>query len=281
MAEKKIYVDQNLQGQKLTDAVLLRAGMQTVANLAALNALATSLQGLVETKRVIVFREDISAFYVWDGGGATGAFVQATGGSVAGSMVFRGGLQADVVVDVGATITDGVPTTYSNIKVGHQFIFTTAGTLTADFGSPVVEVGDQLIFKGPIAGETATHAELIAGGAWTVIQNNLGAASNTTLGTVRTATATEVRDGATGAPTPSVIKSDSISARQFSQTGITLVANTAFTLTHNLNTKNVRVVITDSADEEIGLLVVHTGVNAVDITSNVGLSNVKAYITSW
>lgn len=280
MAEKNLYVHQNFNEQQVLNAVLERVGVQTVADAAALATLTTTLQTLPvpETKRVMVFRTDNLTFYVWDGGGATGVF--QTSGSPTGAMVFRGGLDGSSTVVSTTTVTDGT-NTYGNIKTGNTFIFTVAGTLPAAFGSAVVEIGDTLIFRGTTAGEYADNTELTTAANWTIVQNNVGAASNTTLGLVRTATSTEVRDGTTGAPTPSVIKSDSISARQHAPVAFNLVANTGFVITHNLNTKNVSVVIRDSADQEIGVLVEHTSVNTVTITSNVALTGVLAFITSW
>ncbi len=279
MAEKNLYVHQNFNQQQVLNAVLERVGIQAVADAAALATLTTTLQGLAETKRVMVFRSDNLTFYVWDGGDATGVFQPSAGGS-SGAMIFRGGLDGSATVVTGATVEDGVDT-YANIKTGNTFIFTVAGTLPAAFGSSVVEIGDTLIFRGTTAGEYADNTELTTASNWTIVQNNVGVASDTVLGLVRTATATEVRDGSTGAPTPSVIKSDSISARQHAPVAFNLVANTGFVITHNLNTRNVSVTVRDAAHQEIGVLIEMTSVNTITITSNVALTGVFAYITSW
>lgn len=280
MAQKNIYVDHNLNGQSLVNATLNRVGIQVVADATARGTLQTTLQGLVETKRILILQNDTKVFYLWDGNGGTGVF-ESAGGSAAGAMIFRGGLDAAAGVSIsGATVIDGTDT-YANIQVGNVWVFTTAGTLPANMGSHVVEIGDQLIFRGPVAGTFATNGELTTASAWTVVQNNVGAASTTTLGLVSLATSTEVRDGSSGSPAPTVISSGDIDARRHSPSTFNLVTNTPFAISHNLNTTDVTVVIRDSAGQEIDVLVEHTDVNTVTITSNVALTGVKAYITSW
>jgi hypothetical protein len=235
MAENKHYVNLNLQQQQLIDPQLTRAGIQTVANAAGLTSLTTTLQGLVETKRVFVIQSDTLTLYIWDGGGATGAFQASSGTPVTGAMTFRGGLdQASTVIST-TTITDG-SLTYGSIKTGDTFIFNGVGgtaTLPANIGSHIVESGDQLIFRGTTAGATATNGELTTAANWTVLQNNVSAATTTTLGLAREATTSQVNAGVSGAPTPAFVTPETLALRTATdtRTGIVELATDAETQT--------------------------------------------------
>lgn len=235
MAEIKQYVDLNLQSQQLVDANLTRAGIQTVANAAGLSSLTTTLQGLVETKRVFVIQSDTLTLYIWDGGGATGAFQASSGSAVTGAMTFRGGLdQASTVIST-TTITDG-SLTYGSVKTGDTFIFNGVGgtaTLPANIGNHIVESGDQLIFRGTTAGATATNGELTTAANWTVLQNNVSAATTTTLGLAREATTSQVNAGVSGAPTPAFVTPETLALRTATdtRTGIVELATDAETQT--------------------------------------------------
>ena len=74
MAQKKQYVDLNLNGQQLLDSQLNRAGIQTVADATDLSTLTTTLQKLSESKRVFVFQIDNRTMHIWDGAGLSGVF---------------------------------------------------------------------------------------------------------------------------------------------------------------------------------------------------------------
>lgn len=74
MAQKKQYVDLNLNGQQLLNSQLSRAGIQTVADATELGTLTTTLQKLSESKRVFVFQIDNRTMHIWDGDGPSGAF---------------------------------------------------------------------------------------------------------------------------------------------------------------------------------------------------------------
>lgn len=86
--------------------------------------------------------------------------------SVAGAMTFKGGIAFDAT-------EPATPAT------GDTYVFTTAGTNTWE-GSNVVEIGDLAIWGGS---------------AWTFVQNNIGAASETVPGYVELATSAETITG--------------------------------------------------------------------------------------
>lgn len=290
MAEKNLYIHQNLNGQQIINAELNRVGIQTVADSAALGTLTTTLRGLTETKRIIVFRSDIKAIYVWDGNGGTGAFEQVSGGAAGNIFDIRGNLTPTTQIAAA-----------TNVNKGDVWIVTTAGTWynTTD-GNPssidpgfdtgegfLLEVGDIVIYTGPITGEYASNAQLGTPSNWIVLQRNVDAATETTLGLARIATNTDIVNGTSGSPTPAFLNPEKLSyikdnntAYKYAETIATLTANTPYTVTHNLGTKKVKVTITDSNDEEIGLLVDHNGANTIQITSNVTLSNVNVYVSA-
>jgi hypothetical protein len=130
-------------------------------------------------------------------------------------MTFRGGLNAAGPITVTGTVVGDGTNNYDDILVGNTWIFTSAATVTALGGSFVVESGDQLIFRGPIAGATATNGELTNNSSWTVVQNNIGAASETTAGYVELATDAETQ---TGTDTSRAITPANLSSRTATET---------------------------------------------------------------
>lgn len=294
MAEKNLYIHQNFNSQQLINAELNRVGIQTVPDLVTpvigLNALTTTLQGLNETKRIVVFRADNKAIYVWDGNGGTGAFEQVSGGAAGDIFDIRGNLTPTTQIAAA-----------SNVNKGDVWIVTTAGTWynTTD-GNPsavdpgfdtgegiLLEVGDIVIYSGPVTGEYATNAQLGDPANWIALQKNIDAATETTLGLARIASNTDMQNGTSASPTPAFISpeklayvKDNNTAYKYAETIATLTANTPATVTHNLGTKKVKVTVTDSNDEEIGVLVDHNGANTIQITSNVTLTNVNVYVSA-
>ena len=89
-----------------------------------------------------------------------------TFGAIAGAMTFKGG--------IGFNGTEP-----SSPATGDTYVFTTAGSNTWE-GTNVVEVGDLAIWSGT---------------AWTFVQNNIGAATETTQGYVELATSAEAIAG--------------------------------------------------------------------------------------
>lgn len=87
-------------------------------------------------------------------------------GTVTGAMTFKGGV-AFGAAEPGSPLT------------GDTYVFTTAGTNTWE-GSTVVEIGDLAIWNGT---------------AWTFVQQNIGAASETVSGYVELATNAEAITG--------------------------------------------------------------------------------------
>ena len=87
-------------------------------------------------------------------------------GAISGAMTFKGG--------IGFNGTEP-----SSPATGDTYVFTTAGTNTWE-GTNVVEVGDLAVWNGT---------------AWTFVQNNIGAASETVPGYVELATSAEAIAG--------------------------------------------------------------------------------------
>lgn len=108
----------------------------------------------------IGYNDDNDTIYYCTGS----AWVQI--GAISGAMTFKGG--------IGFNGTEP-----SSPAVGDTYVFTTAGTNTWE-GSNVVEVGDLAIWNGT---------------AWTFVQNNIGAATETTPGYVELATSAEAIAG--------------------------------------------------------------------------------------
>lgn len=102
------------------------------------------------------YADDTDTIYYCNGS----AWVQI--GAISGAMTFKGG--------IGFNGTEP-----SSPATGDTYVFTTAGTNTWE-GSNVVEVGDLAVWNGT---------------AWTFVQNNIGAASETVPGYVELATSAE------------------------------------------------------------------------------------------
>lgn len=293
MAEKNLYIHQNLNGQQVINAELNRVGIQTVPDLTTpvtgLNALTTTLQGLVETKRVIVFKADTKSIHVWDGNGGTGVFEQVSGGAAGDIFDIRGNLTPTTQIAAG-----------DNVNKGDVWIVTTAGVWynTTD-GLPSVtdpgfdpdgillEIGDIVIYSGPVTGEYATDAQLGVVTNWIAIQKNIDAATETSLGLSRIASDTDMQNGTSASPTPAFISpeklayvKDNNTAYKYAETIASLLANTPTTVTHNLGTKKVQVTVTDSNDEEIGVLVDRNSATQITLTSNVALTNINVYVSA-
>ena len=87
-------------------------------------------------------------------------------GAVSGAMTFKGGVAFNAAEP-------------SSPATGDTYVFTTAGSNTWE-GTTVVEIGDLAIWSGT---------------AWTFVQNNIGAASETAPGYVELATSAETITG--------------------------------------------------------------------------------------
>lgn len=181
--------------------------------------------------------------------------------AVTGDVIFKGTVDANTSLDTGP---QAVATS------GFQYVVTTAGTLTmtgVTFApSAVAEVGDVVLFT------SATTAY--------VLQRNDVAASTTTAGNVELADSTETAAGTdtARAVTPAGLASalqTNRYTRQYTAT-VTLVADTALTVTHGLAlvSKDAFVInIMDSAGSAISVDVDSTGVDALTLTASVGLTD--------
>lgn len=281
---KQMFIDLDFQGLKISKADLEYASAQVTNDIAAVT---TTIQNDndINTKRIFVLNSVDKLLYIWDGGGPAGAF-EIYGGSNVTEVTVRGGLDQASTVISGATITDGV-LTYSNIKNGHTFVFNGVGgpaTLPANLGGEQVSSGDRLVFAGIPAGQYATNAELTNSANWFVLQSNVEAATDTSLGLVSLASDAEVKAGTQGSPAPTVVQSNQIGQRQYTSGTINLVANTPSNVLHNLGTQNVTVVVRKVGAPNAGSII-DTNVVIVDgnnLTIEVNKAiDVIAYVSSW
>lgn len=155
----------------------------------------------------------------------------------------------------------------SSPKSGDLYIFSSAGTAT-NFGSPIVEAGDFIIYNGA---------------SWDVIQKNvnLQTATDSSTGLVELATQIEVDTGtdASRVITPSTLNGYRVnkaipSILLFENQTITVAGTT---LTHNLNNKNITLDFYDG-DEKIILSYTTPTVNTVTVKSTLQLTGIKVLI---
>lgn len=274
MAEIKQYVDLNLQAQTLKDAVLNTIGLQSVADASSLGTLATALSG--ETRKIFVWQTDIKTLQVWNG-----TSFDAITAPITGALNLRGGITITTQLVAG-----------DNIKKGDLWIFTNAGnwfnTVSGVTGADpgfaaafVVEAGDYAIFTGTPAGTYATTAEIGAEANWSVIQNNVTAATTTTLGLAREATQSQVNTGVSGSPSPAFVTPETnkatLAARKVQSLALALAANTPTDVTHNFTTSGY---ITDKSDVRTNVFLTSTGetvkVSVINAANKVTLESNKA-----
>lgn len=152
-------------------------------------------------------------------------------------------------------------------RSGDLYIFTSAGTAT-NFGSPVVEVGDFIIYNGS---------------GWDVIQKNLDlqTATENSTGLVELATQNETNTGTdTGRViTPATLDGYRInkaipSVLLFENQTITVAGTT---LTHNLSNKNISLEFYDG-DEKIILSWTTPTINTVTVKSTIELPGIKVVV---
>ncbi len=186
--------------------------------------------------------------------------------AVSGGVNYRGGYDA-------ATNTpnlDSSPTAGSILK-GDMYTVTAAGT----FYTEQVEIGDVLIAEIDNAASVSD---------WTIVERNLNTATETSEGTVRLATQTEVDNGTAGAlavtPDKLAVLLGNLSftekfavdlngAGEATVTRTFAGGKTTWTVTHSLNTLDVQVEVKEiSTGETVETDVVSNGVNAVDIVVN-------------
>lgn len=142
------------------------------------------------------------------------------------------------------------------IRKGDHWLITVGGTLS--IGD--VSVGDQLWAK--------VNAPTNSASDWFVVEGNLNQATETSKGIAELATNAEGIAGTnhTNIVTPQVLKA-TLDSRGYG-TNIGNGSATSITVTHNLNSKNVIVVVREVGGDERQVLcgVQHTTVNAVTLT---------------
>jgi hypothetical protein len=145
----------------------------------------------------------------------------------------------------------------SGPQSGDLYVFSSAGTAT-NYGGTVVEVGDFVIYNGS---------------TWDVIQGNTVDATTSVKGIVELATDTETIAGSDSvrAITPSNLtawatQSNKTVVRKRVYSNQT-ISTTGTTLTHGIGSDNPQVVVYDSNDDEIDVLV-EIGSGTVTLTVN-------------
>lgn len=216
----------------------------------------TTLGGLLNAAHVGLFAFDttlMQGFY-WDGTQWVSGVAPITG-----AMSYKGGY---------GNLTTA-PGTSAN---GDTYVVTTAGTLTwagITFSpSADVQVGDMLVRR------SATE--------WDVIQGNAVQSSETVAGIIEIATQAEVNAGTDDVRAVTPLKlatyvSNQGLAKVYFASGVTLVANTPFTVSHNLNIQNKDafvISVKDSAGSEVGVDVDSVNVNSLTVESSIAASNV-------
>lgn len=146
------------------------------------------------------------------------------------------------------------------------FITTNDGTV----GGLTVEIGDMLIYGV---------------NGWFVLQKNLQYATASVAGYILLASQAEVNavSNATKAVTPQTLGAfltNFLYSRKVVQTIANLAANTATTVTHGLNvaTQDDLHVQCYMGGTQIGLAIASSSVNAITVTSNQALTNVKVVV---
>jgi hypothetical protein len=140
---------------------------------------------------------------------------------------------------------------------GDLYVFSSAGTAT-NYGNVVVEVGDFAIYNGT---------------SWDVIQGNTVDATDSVKGVVELATDAETISGSdtVRAITPSNLtawagQTDKTVVRKRVYSNQT-ISTSGTTLTHGIGTDNPQVVVYDSDDDEVDVLV-EIGSGTVTLTVN-------------
>jgi len=248
MATKSFYHDIHLH--KVSELVEAR-----IQNIATTDR--TTLGGTLNTsnKGLVVFDTDLSKLFIW-GGSAW----QEVAASVSGAMTYKG--------SVAFNATE--PTSPS---VGDFYVFSDAGTNTWNT-SDVVQAGDSAVWNGT---------------SWDFIQGNVVDASETVKGVVELATTAEVITGTdtTRAVTAAGVAAklaDYKAAKVYYNDSVSLTANVAQSIAHNLSLQNrnaFTINVMDSSHSQISVDVDSTDQNNLTITSAVALTGVKVTIIGF
>jgi hypothetical protein len=254
MAKRDMYVDLDLNKQSLLNAKhhpLTTAQQTTLA--------ATLLAG---DAGLLSWNTTTNTLMSWNGT----AFVVVVP-AVAGAMTYRGSVSSLTTIPTSTNIGD----TYVWSGIGGLLTWT--GVIFSPSSS--IEAGDMLVFR------TATQVDIVQG-------NNI-AATTTTAGNIQLATQTEVNAGsdpnkAVTSATLTSFTTTKAFAKTFFQSGVSLIANSAFTVTHNLALQNLSsfiISVKDSANSEIMIDVDSLTVNTMTITSNVALTGVNVTVIGF
>lgn len=200
---------------------------------------------------LIVYDTDLGSLYIWDG-----SAWDPVGVSISGTMTLKG-VVAHNASEPGSPVT------------GDYYIFNSAGQNTWEVDE-TIEAGDMVIWDGT---------------NWQYINRNVYAATETLAGKIEIANTSETNAGSddTRAVTPAKLAGFATN-RAFSKTyfasGLTLVADTPLTVTHNLGLQNRNAFVINtmnSSHSTISLDADSVDANSLTLTSAVGLSGV--YVT--
>ena len=210
-----------------------------------------------------------SLYSINDGGTATtdiwsaDQIQSAIDTAVSGGVIYKGGYNA-------ATNTPDLEAGTGVLK-GFMYTVTAAG----NFFTEAVSIGDVLIAE---IDAPTTLAD------WTVVERNLNTATETSEGTVRLATQAEVDAGTAGAlavtpdkfqqalinaDIPSRFAVDLDGAGEASVVRVFAGGQTTWTVTHNLGTVDVDVIVKEIATGEVvSTEVIATTINAIEVIVN-------------
>lgn len=157
-------------------------------------------------------------------------------GAATGALVYKGNYNP-------ATNTPAI-TTNTDVKTGWTYVIDTAGT----FAGQAVEAGDMIIAKVDNPGATAAN--------WQIVNKNIPAivdATTAVKGIIQLATSAEATAGtnATKAITPATLKAVLDASVGGYAANFGNGSNTAFTITHGLNTQDVTIQVQRVSDRAV------------------------------
>lgn len=245
MANKKFYVDIDLQNNKIDNA--------TIGTNSAISTTAGSFQYNSSTGR-LQYRDGV------------GSLTQDVANlndltSLVGALVFKGGIDCS-----GASPNPNI-TTDSSVKKGDFYVVTVAGT----FLTKVVEVGDSIIANQNNPGATV--------GNYTILQGNVVIATESVAGLTYLASSAQVSTGTeNGAyavnPLKLQEKVDSLS-KVFTITSWSGTSgNYTYSAAHNLNASGVAVSFVDSSGNAAEFAYTVVDNNTVTVKSNTNPSGI-------
>lgn len=221
MADTKFYT--NIDGSGIIQLKGVR--VQTIADASAQTSFETSGNNGdalgSDNVGLQIYRIDLGQTAIWNG---TAFDFQSV--SIDGDVVFKGLIDASVAIDDASQ-----PQTVEAVA-GNQYVVSVAGTFDAGTsgitlnGNQALQVGDKILFTS----ETEAYA----------FQTNVDSATDTTEGTIRLATQSEVDTGteATAAVTSATLESKLADYARSFTSSVDVVADTPLTISHNLGLSN-------------------------------------------